>query len=223
MYQSMRNAAGKVFRLLKARAPSLPEDARELVQKLLDNGDRIGKLFDAFLKQRVAAVRIRCHGDLHLGRFLYTGKDFVIVGFEGESTRTLPDRRRKRSALRDVAAMSRSFHRAAMDSLFEQIDSGALGESSYAEVEPFANLWQTWSTWAYLKGYLEKAEGAPFIGKDRAELGLLLDAFRLEKALWELEYDLRRRVAHVRTPLHGIEQILALSTHVSAQSPVRSD
>ena len=130
---------------------------------------------------------MRCHGDLHLGQFLYTGKDFIIIDFEGESWRPLSDRRRKRSAIRDVASVALSFHYHAMTALHEQLKAGALGERDYEAVEPFANLWHTWSAWSYLKGYLETVGKAPFAPKDREELRVLFDAFRLEKALRQLE------------------------------------
>src|SRR6185436_18260496 len=109
--------------------------------------------------------------------------------------------------------MERSFHSLAMSSLLDQLKAGALGEPDYAAVEPFANVWHTWSSWSYLKGYLETAGRAPFVPKDREELRVLMDAFRLEKALSELEHALHHPPAPVEVPLHGIEQILALSSH----------
>ncbi len=210
MYQSMRNVAGRVFRLLKGHMPRLPENLRELAQRILDSNDRFVQVFDAFLKQRTTVVRSRCHANLHLGQFLYTGKDFMIIDFEGESSRPISDRRRKRSSLRDVASMLRSFHYAAMMALGDQLKAGALGERDYAAVEPFANLWHSWSSWAYMKGYLEVAGRSSVIPKDRHELRVLLDAFRLEKALVELEHEVRHRPDLVHIPLHGIEQILSL-------------
>jgi len=208
MYQSMRNVTGKVFRLLKTRSESLPQEEREPAQRLLANHHRVVAVFENFLKRRIGAVRMRCHGDLHLGQFLYTGKDFVIIDFEGEAARPLSDRRRKRSAMRDVASTALSFHTVAMTALLEQLKAGALGERDYAAVEPFANLWHTWSAWAYLKGYLETVGSAPFAPKDRDELRALLDAFRLEKALSELEQALYHRPNLVRVHLHAIEQIV---------------
>jgi maltose alpha-D-glucosyltransferase/alpha-amylase len=209
MYQSMRNITGKVFRLLKSRLNGLPPDVRDAAQRLFANHDRIVGNFETFLKRRVSAARMRCHGDLHLGQFLYTGKDFVIIDFEGEAWRPLSDRRRKRSAMRDVASVALSFHTNAMTALHEQLKSGALGERDYAAVEPFANLWHTWTAWSYLKGYVETVGRAPFAPKDRDELRVLLDAFRLEKALSQLETALYFRPDLIPVHLHAIEQILA--------------
>ena len=89
-------------------------------------------------------------------------------------------RRRKHSALRDVAAMTQSFHYAAMLGLREMLKAGALGERSYEDVEPFANVWHTWSSSAYLKGYLE-APAKPRSCPRASELKVLVDAFRLEE------------------------------------------
>jgi maltose alpha-D-glucosyltransferase/alpha-amylase len=213
MYQSMRNVTGKVFRLLKARAATLPEDVQAPAHRLMASHDKVVAVFDTFLRRRVGAARMRCHGDLHLGQFLYTGKDFVMIDFEGESARPLSDRRRKRSALRDVASMTLSFHSMAMTGLLEQLKAGALGERDLASVEPFANVWHTWSVWAYVKGYLETAGKAPFAPKDREELRVLLDAFRLEKALSQLEHAIYHRPDLVHVLLHQINQILTLTSH----------
>ena len=137
----------------------------------------------------------------------------MIIDFEGESTRPMSERRRKHSALRDVAAMTQSFHYAAMLGLREMLKAGALGERSYEDVEPFANVWHTWSSWAYLKGYLEAAGKAPFVPKSQDELKVLVDAFRLEKALWELEHDFYHRPDLLHVPMSAIAQIVAHSSH----------
>ncbi|HKQ71861.1 MAG TPA: maltose alpha-D-glucosyltransferase [Polyangiaceae bacterium] len=213
MYQSMRNVSGRVLRLLKTKLAGLPDHERPYAQAVVTHHDRQEQIFEAFLKRRVAAMRIRCHGHLHLGQFLYTGRDFVVIDLEGDPSRPVSDRRRKRSALRDVAAMIRSFHYAAVMGLTEQLKAGALGERTLADVEPFADLWHTWSSWAYLKGYLEAAGRAPFVSKDREELAILLDAFSLERELLELEYELHAGRELVHVPLHGILKTLGLAGH----------
>jgi maltose alpha-D-glucosyltransferase/alpha-amylase len=210
-YQSMRNLAGRTIRLLRDRLSMLPENTRKQAQRLSEHQDRIGACFDAMLKRRIDVVRIRTHGDLHLGQVLYTGKDFVIIDFEGEPARPLSERRRKRPGLRDVAGMLRSFHYAAFGSLLEQVSSGALGGRDFASMEPWARLWQEWTSWAFLKAYLETAGESPIVPKDRDELKVLLDAFVLDKAIYELGYELNSRPDWVTIPLHGIEQIAGTS------------
>jgi maltose alpha-D-glucosyltransferase/alpha-amylase len=109
--------------------------------------------------------------------------------------------------------MTQSFHYAAKLALGEMQKAGALGERSFADVEPFADLWYTWSSWAYLKGYLDAAGTAPFVPADHHELQVLLDAFRLERALWELEYDFFHRPDLLHIPMSAIAQIIDHSSH----------
>ena len=207
-YQSMRNLTGRTFRLLRSRLTSLPEDTRKRAARLVAQQEQIGSCFDAMLKRRSNIVRIRTHGDLHLGQVLYTGKDFVIIDFEGEPARPLIERRRKRPGLRDVAGMLRSFHYAAFSTLLDETRGGSLGGRDYASMEPWAKLWHEWTSWAYLKAYLETAGESPIVPKDRDELKALLESFVLDKAIYELGYELNNRPEWVSIPLHGIEQLV---------------
>jgi maltose alpha-D-glucosyltransferase/alpha-amylase len=206
-YQSMRNLAGETFRLLRGRLRVLDPALRELASRLLERQDDINRVFAEFLKHRINAVRTRCHGDLHLGQILATGKDFMIIDFEGEPARTLSERQRKRSPLRDVAGMIRSFHYAALSTLMQMTQSGALGPLDFAVTEPWARLWHTWTSWAYLRSYLETAGSAPFAPAYREELGMLLNTFLLEKALYELGYELNNRPDWLHIPIHAVEGI----------------
>ena len=157
-------------------------------------------------------MRQRIHGDLHLGQILYTGKDFVIIDFEGEPARPLSERRRKRAAMRDVGGMLRSFHYAALTSTIEQLKIGALGNFDFAGMEPWANLWRTWSSWAFLKGYLEAGSHSSLIPKSDDELRILIDAFVMDKAIYELGYELNNRPDWLLIPLLSIGQLLGLKS-----------
>ncbi|HUY17580.1 MAG TPA: maltose alpha-D-glucosyltransferase [Candidatus Binataceae bacterium] len=207
-YQSMRNLLGQVLRHVRSRLDSVAPELQAPLQRLLASQERINGHFGAFIGRRFNILRTRCHGDLHLGQILHTGKDFMIIDFEGEPARSLDDRRRKRSPLRDVAGMLRSFHYASLVGLFERLSSGALGSNGFQAMEPWARLWQTWCSWAYLDGYLKIAGHAPFVPADREDLRVMLDALLLEKGIYEVGYELNNRPDWLRVPLHGIEQIL---------------
>jgi maltose alpha-D-glucosyltransferase/alpha-amylase len=209
-YQSMRNLAGHAMRTLRARLGALPEDERGRAEILLSNQERLAARFYDYLKQHFTVTRIRCHGDLHLGQILQTGKDFAIIDFEGEPARALTERRRKRSALRDVAGMLRSFHYAAFSSMLENLRAGSFSPSVLDALGPWARLWQIWVSWAFLKGYLKAGDGANFVPHDRDELRVLLDAFVLDKAIYELGYELNNRPDWVMIPLLGIGQVIGL-------------
>jgi len=209
LYQSMRTLTGKVVQLLRRQAKSLPEGAREAAHRVIDQKEQILKVFQSIMHHNVSAMRTRCHGDYHLGQVLYTGKDFVMIDFEGEPARPISERRIKRSPLRDVAGMLRSFHYATHSALTTQEARGMTTMEATPYLEKMARFWQIWVSVAFLKGYLEVAHQGSFLPREEDELRVLLDIYVLEKAVYELGYELNNRPGWVKIPLEGIEQILA--------------
>jgi len=203
LYQSMRNEAGRGFELLRKRASRLPGDARAAADAVLGRENDVLDYYRRVVDLRVGATRIRCHGDYHLGQVLYTGKDFVIIDFEGEPSRSLAERRLKKSPLVDVAGMVRSFHYAASSALRAQ-DAVLRGGPEGDALERAARLWYEWVTAAFMKGYLEAAGPAPFLPADGRVFDFLLNALLLQKAVYELEYELNNRPDWAAIPLAGI-------------------
>jgi maltose alpha-D-glucosyltransferase/alpha-amylase len=210
LYQSMLNLTKHVFELLRRSVDNLPLAVREDAQKILGHESDVIKHFRTILNRKISAVRIRCHGDYHLGQVLYTGKDFVIIDFEGEPAHPLSERRLKRSPLRDIAGMMRSFHYAAYAALFSQRDSGIVREEDLSYLETWANLWYFWVGAAFLKSYLPAAAQALIVPQNRDELQVLLDVYLLEKAVYELGYELNNRPDWLKIPLQGIKQQLEI-------------
>src|SRR5216117_3041165 len=122
-------------------------------------------MLKAFLARRLSTLRIRVHGDYHLGQVLYTGHDFVIIDFEGEPSRTLYERRLKRLAMRDVAGMLRSFHYAAQAAL----RSDQIKPELAARLRPWARFWVDSVSVAFLRSYLGTAWAASFSPQTPAE------------------------------------------------------
>jgi len=209
LHQSMRSLSRKVFHLLRNRLPHIPEALQDQARQLLGLQETVLKRFQSVLDRKMTGLRIRCHGDYHLGQVLYTGKDFVIIDFEGEPARPLSERRIKRCALRDVAGMLRSFHYAAYSALLNQETSGTVRPGGISALEPWARLWYLWVSAAFLKAYLARAAQVPFLPQEREELQVMLDAFVLEKAIYELGYELNNRPDWVRIPLQGILDLVA--------------
>jgi maltose alpha-D-glucosyltransferase/alpha-amylase len=148
------------------------------------------------IERKIGAVRTRCHGDYHLGQVLYTGKDFVIIDFEGEPARPLSERRVKRSPLRDVAGMLRSFHYASHAALAGQMPGAVIRSEDISALEPWAQLWQTWASAAFLRSYLSTAASGGFLPHSREEVRVLLDFLLIDKAVYELNYAVRCLTPH---------------------------
>jgi maltose alpha-D-glucosyltransferase/alpha-amylase len=204
IYQSMRNLTARVLQLLRARINYLPDQVKGEAIRALECEDAVFQRFHAVLEQTITAMRIRVHGDYHLGQVLYTGKDFVIIDFEGEPARSLTERRLKRSPLRDVAGMLRSFHYAAHHAIFARLSR----PEDLPAMEQWAAFWQLWVSAGFLQSYLEVAGQGGFLPREEEQFQVLLDAFCLEKAMYELGYELNNRPEWVKLPIQGILQLL---------------
>jgi len=203
-YQTMRTHADRTFVLLRERLKALPEEARADAEKILGMKTDIFQRLRSIVDQKIAALRIRGHGDYHLGQVLYTGKDFIITDFEGEPAQPLAERRGKRSPLRDVAGMLRSFDYAALTAL----KSGDVRRENLARMEMLSKGWTFWVSLVFLQSYLETSRDGGFLSAASEEWKSLLDLYLLYKAIYELNYELNNRPDWVQVPLHGILEIL---------------
>jgi maltose alpha-D-glucosyltransferase/alpha-amylase len=202
LYQSMRTLALRTFRLVRRTAVDDP-----LVTQALNLEADVVRCYEALLRTKIDAVRTRIHGDYHLGQVLWTGKDFVIIDFEGEPVLPLGERRIKRSPFTDVAGMLRSFHYAAHTALAQ--DAPAMSPTGEpGPLEPWAEFWYRWVSAVFLGAYLRTASGAEFVPSDPGQLDLVLSTSLLNKAVYELRYEANNRPDWIRIPARGILDIL---------------
>jgi maltose alpha-D-glucosyltransferase/alpha-amylase len=206
-YQSLRNLASRAFDELRAAMVRFDRPQRDIAKQLLKRDrelrDRLNYVRDTDLK----SLRIRVHGDFHLGQVLYTGRDFVIIDFEGEPARSRSHRRGLRSPIADVAGLLRSFHYAAHVPLRDESRSH-LRHLDIAVLHDWADVWQRWVSVAYLDSYLQAIKGTELLPDDPAELEVLLSAYLIEKALYELVYELNHRPDWVVIPIMGLLDLL---------------
>jgi maltose alpha-D-glucosyltransferase/alpha-amylase len=206
VYQSMRASLRRAFGLLKKQLSELPERARTEAAQVLAAEEQILTIEQQTLERLATGKKIRIHGDYHLGQVLNTGKDFVILDFEGEPARPLSERKLKRSALRDVAGMMRSFQYAAYCALWQP----AMRSEDVPFLERWADLWYREMSAAFLERYLEVAAGAIFLPRKESDFTPLLEAYLLDKAVYEVAYELNHRPHWVVIPIRGIKHILQL-------------
>jgi maltose alpha-D-glucosyltransferase/alpha-amylase len=204
LYQALRSQVRHTFLLLRKSLESLPEGVRAEARDLEGREDAILQHSRAVYQRKIAAGRIRGHGDFNLREVLYTGRDFVIIDFEGAPTRPLSDRRRKYTPLRDVASMVRSFDYAVLFAL----DNGGVRHEDRPALAPWGRLWFAWMSAAFLKGYLEAAGRGGFLPEAPEELELLFDFYLVKRALAELRYELTRSPDRAAVPIRGLLQVL---------------
>jgi maltose alpha-D-glucosyltransferase/alpha-amylase len=207
LYYSLRGSAIQELQLLRREFTRLPDEVKATAQKVLALEEAIIECYRNVSKRRISAMRIRCHGDYHLGQVLYTGSDFVIVDFEGEPARHLGERRIKHSPLRDVAGMIRSFHYAAFFALRGQT-STTLRPEDLPVLEDWAWAWYLWVSATFLKSYREIMADAPVLPQGPEGLKAVLDAYMVDKAVYEVRYELNNRPDWVGLPLQGILQVV---------------
>jgi maltose alpha-D-glucosyltransferase/alpha-amylase len=197
----LRDHASAAFDSLKASLPALPDEFVDRAGLALGQRRRLLDRFRALEQMDANVAAIRVHGDYHLGQVLWVENDFVILDFEGEPARPLAERRMKQLALKDVAGMLRSLSYAAYASL---LTYAARRLEDYDRLEPWATFWERWTSAAFLHSYRQTAAGAIFLPGSNEQFEALLDTFLLDKALYELNYELNNRPTWVRIPLHGI-------------------
>ncbi len=194
----------RTLKALERRRGRLPESVGEEVDRLLGLREAAEERVKS-LAGDVEEVKTRHHGDYHLGQVLVVNNDFQIIDFEGEPARPLAERRMKHSPLRDVAGMLRSFNYAAESAIMEV---GAEREDQLEELEQWVRSWEADVREAFLEGYAEGAREAASYPGDEDHARQLIDLFTLEKALYEIRYELDNRPDWVGIPIKGVLDIL---------------
>ncbi|CCH67049.1 Trehalose synthase [Richelia intracellularis HH01] len=208
VYQYMRNQAGQVLILLKKYLSRYSSEIQALAKMLLNQRDSILEEFKQLLNRKITAMRTRSHGHYSLKEVLYTGKDFIIIDFEGDTSRSLNERRMKRSPLRDVASMLQSFYCVCSMALRNEKESGIIHTDKLPVMERWSQFLFCWSSVAFLKAYFANAGDATFLPQDKSELQVLLNTFILEKSISQLDYELRNRPDWVEIALQRTLKLL---------------
>jgi maltose alpha-D-glucosyltransferase/alpha-amylase len=198
MYSSLRKLVRDRFNLLESSMSKLLPDVQGFAKQVLLLEDQILECFSEIQKIRIKGKKTRIHGDFHMGQVLFTGNDFVIIDFEGEPGFSFSERRLKKNPLKDVAGMMRSIHYAAFGKI--------LLNENYRDrdlefLEAWAEQWQHYVGRFYLGAYAERMGMSTTLSY---EDDVLIRTFQLEKAIYELGYELNGRPDWTIIPLRGI-------------------
>jgi maltose alpha-D-glucosyltransferase/alpha-amylase len=202
--------------ILKSKLSTLDDVAADASGLLISRRIDLLARARAIITETPTGQRIRIHGDYHLGQTLRTAGsptepgaeqgDFVILDFEGEPARSLGERRQKQSPLKDVAGMIRSFSYAAHTALHQYLAANpeAARSSDPDRLASWAILWEHTASAEFLRSYRETITANPALLPSTQQSQALLNAYLLEKALYELLYELNNRPAWLSIPLAGI-------------------
>lgn len=202
MYSSLRKQTRERFDLLKKSFDKLDKPTQLLAAKVLSLEKVILECFKEVCDIKINATKTRIHGNFHLGQVLFTGKDFSIIDFEGEPDYSFSERRLKKNPLKDVASMMRSFHYAAFGKM--RLNEN-YRERDLEFLETWADQWQHYVSRFYLSAYMERMGMGHVLSK---EYEVLLRIFLIEKAIYELSYEINNRPDWTKIPLRGIDYLI---------------
>lgn len=191
--------------LLKARKDKLPPDTVAAAEKVIAALDALTKSANVLREGKAPLSKIRCGGNHHLGQLLATFGDFYMLNFGGEAFATPEDDKCKQSPLKDVAVMLRSFSYASFVSLYLFLHNRSEDLDKYL---PWARLAHRWAAAAFIKAYLEVAEGEKFMPPSRDEFFAALVPFWIEKACNEIHYEAVSRPDWLKVPVVSLNQFI---------------
>ena len=199
-----KEEVGRTVEMLRAGRSGLEASVGEAADALLKAEKALMKRIDAASKPAPQGNRTRIHGDYHLGQLLVAKNDLMIIDFEGEPRRSVAERRAKSSPLRDVAGMLRSLDYAAATAE-RTLDVTAGNEAAPARLQ----YWRESAQSEFLAAYFAQGEDGRSGVEDAPFARALLDLFLIQKAAYEIGYELANRPTWVDIPLRGLLDILA--------------
>ncbi len=198
--------AERVCDALNARQSGVRDSDRVLVEQFLAERTNLRARIETMLPPDIGGLNIRHHGDFHLGQMLIAKDDIFIIDFEGEPRRSLADRRRKAPAARDVAGLIRSIDYSATAALARALN---VAPDEQGKLSAALSEWRDRATAAFLTAYRETMTNTVLWPAKPQAADQILNFFLLEKALYEIEYELAHRPDWLRVPLTGALRILS--------------
>ncbi|ACD91401.1 trehalose synthase [Chlorobium limicola DSM 245] len=208
IYQAMCEQVKRSMILLREVKDFMIGEPKELVLQMLANQKKILQQFEPIRTGKIDTLKVRIHGDYHLGQVLSTGNDVVIIDFEGEPSRPISERKIKRSVFRDVAGMMRSFDYAAFNVLLQA--NPVIRQEDVARLEPWAERWSYYVGQHFVDSYFSAAKGHEIVPEEASQREHLLRGYLMNKAVYELNYELNNRPEWATIPMRGILKLIEL-------------
>ena len=217
LYHGIIGQANRVLDDLRNACRRMDGDALQDCRKLLEREEDLRASLSPLRDERISGYRLRIHGDLHLSQLQFTGNDVVIMNFDGDPTRSLTERRIKRSALRDVACMIRSLHYASYAVLFGQVP-GIVAGGDAQQLEKWADAWRNYMSGVLVRSYFDAAGKSELLPDSAKERRILLRTYMIEKCLKEITHELEYRPNWLRIPVRGLLDLLEVRPEAQRES-----
>jgi maltose alpha-D-glucosyltransferase/alpha-amylase len=218
LYHGMIGQANRVLDALRNSCRTIGGDAQKECSNLLGHENDLWASLHPLRDERITGLRLRIHGDLHLSQLQFTGNDVIIMNFDGDPTRSLTERRIKRSSLRDLACMIRSLHYVSYAVLFGQVP-GIVAGADAQQLEKWAAAWRTYTSAVLVKSYFDAAGNRAFLPETQKERRILLRTYMIEKCLKEIMHELEYRPNWLRIPVRGLLDLLEVRSEQNLSSP----
>lgn len=205
IYQSFHSQTNWTMGILESNRSSFPPEFESIIGDILTSKPILLSHLRKITDHKIQTIKMRIHGDYHLGQVLFTGKDFVIHNFEGDLTRSMSERRLKYCPLRDVGGMIWSLCNTVQTAL---MNNASLRPEDIQFLQPWAEIWYNYMESIFLTAYMRTVHGAPFIPSSESDLTILLNSFILERAMNKLQMYLMNDHDRSLSSLKGMKVLL---------------
>ena len=206
LYSSLQSSVREHFSALEKNQTHLSDFAQSEAQKIITRKKEILECLKRIFSEKFDTTKIRTHGDYHLSKILFTGKDFYIIDFEGKHFRSFSEQRLRRTPLRDVSSLIRSLAYAVYQGAEDFYKEGDTEYNQF--VDEWADKWFQLMAGLFLKGYMDLAKNQPFIPNEKHQFNILLETFSLQQAVAEIKAVISEKPDYLNVPVKGIELIL---------------
>jgi maltose alpha-D-glucosyltransferase/alpha-amylase len=203
--RQLETATTDMLARLEHERPKLPTSAQDLAERLIALRDQLFRQIRSLVPDQIEAQKTRIHGDFHLGQVLVVKNDFFIIDFEGDPARPLVDRRRKNLPLRDVAGVIRSFDYASVSAVRQLAEARPTAAPRMTQL---AEAWKHRAVEGFRDAYRRAMRGCVAYPASKTQARNMLAFFTLEKAIYEVSYELANRPGWIDVPVRGILNIL---------------
>lgn len=208
LYAGLQSLVRGAFNNHQQNLEKLAPHVRAEAEDILSRKEQVLKMMKKIYRKKLDVLKIRIHGNYDLKQVVFTGKDLAILDFHSDPTRSFSERRLKRSPLRDVAGMIRSIYYVAHEGLLFKHGSTEKEEEEIQMLEPFAALWIHYVSTLFMRSYLDTVKDSAFLPKDKDDLKIMLDTYLLEKAIYSLNYELKKRPQWAIVPIRIIKGLV---------------